>query len=93
MHAVRTMMAAAAMLIGTLSAASAQATCPEGRTASGACVKPDLAQAMRKNTIVETQPKLSFTAPPVLPSGDYEYRPLPDFKGIVTLFGTERRRR
>lgn len=81
------------MLFGTLSAARAQSTCPEGRTASGACVRPDLAQAIRKNTIVETQSKLSFTAPPVLPSEDYEYRSLPDSKGIITLFGTDRRGR
>jgi hypothetical protein len=78
---------AAGILLGMVSTAGAQARCPEGRTASGACVKPDLAQAMRKSAIVETQPKLSFTAPPVLPSEDYEYRPLPDFKEILKLFG------
>jgi hypothetical protein len=93
MRTMQTTMIAAALLAGTLSTAGAQTTCPEGRTALGSCVRPDLAQAIRKNTIVETQSKLSFTAPPVLPSEDYEYRPLPDFKGAVTLFGTDRRRR
>ncbi len=71
----------------------AQGACPEGRTAAGTCVKADLAQSMRKGAVVSTQPKLSFTSPPVLPSEDHEYRPLPDFKGIITLFGTDRARR
>jgi hypothetical protein len=75
-----------ATLLGGLSTAAAQSRCPEGRAANGVCAKPGLVQAARKNTIVETQPKLSFTSPPVLPSEDYEYRPLPAFMEIFRLF-------
>ena len=67
--------------------AHAQDRCPEGRTFSGACVKADLAQAMRRQTIVYTQPKFSYTAPPWLPSQDGEY-PVPrDYNEIRKLFG------
>ena len=45
--------------------ADAQApTCPEGRTASGACANARLAQQFRLNAIVFTQRKLSFTQHP-----------------------------
>jgi hypothetical protein len=84
------LLAAAMLLAGQV---HAQGACSDGRTAAGTCVKADLAQSMRKGAVVATQPKLSFTSPPVLPSEDYEYRPLPDFKGIITLFGTDRARR
>ena len=46
--------------------AGAQAACPEGRMASGACVDPALAKAMRKQVIIFTQPKISYAAPPLL---------------------------
>jgi hypothetical protein len=82
---------ATAMLL--VVAVHAQGICPEGRTAAGTCVKADLAQSMRKSAVVSTQPKLSFTSPPVLPSEDRDYRLPADFKEIITLFGTDRARR
>jgi hypothetical protein len=88
MHRTRTvtLTLATAMMVGALSSATAQGRCPEGRAANGACAKPGLVQVARKSTVVDTQPKLSFTAPPVLPSEDYEYRPLPAFMEIFRLF-------
>src|SRR4030088_522193 len=55
-------------------AASAQGKCPEGRTSSGACVNPAWAEAAQQTAIVFAQPKLSYTAYPVLPTGDRLYR-------------------
>ena len=54
--------------------AGAQAPCPEGRTASGACVNPVLADTMRQTAIIFSQPKLSYTHYPVLPSTDASVR-------------------
>jgi hypothetical protein len=51
--------------------AAAQNRCPEGRTFSGECINPALAQSNRKQIIVFTQPKFSYTAPPYLPSEDH----------------------
>lgn len=67
--------------------AQAQQICPEGRTFSGACVKPALAQSMRKQTLVYTQPKFSYTAPALLPSEDGEYYVPRDYNEIRNLFG------
>lgn len=47
--------------------ATAGKRCPEGRTASDVCINPHLARLMRHQSIVMTQPKLSYTAPPVMP--------------------------
>lgn len=49
---------------GAVPAAAQQRNCPEGRTASGACVNPRLAQQLRLNGIIFTQRKLSFTQHP-----------------------------
>jgi hypothetical protein len=54
--------------------ADAQVRCPEGRTASGECVNVGLATAMRQIAIIFSQPKLSDTAYPVLPSDDASFR-------------------
>lgn len=54
--------------------ADAQVRCPEGRTASGECVNVGLATAMRQIAIIFSQPKLSDTAYPVLPSDDASVR-------------------
>jgi hypothetical protein len=48
----------------------APASCPQGQTASGTCVNPELAKQMRKLVLAQTQAKLSYTAPPRLPSED-----------------------
>jgi hypothetical protein len=55
-------------------AASAQARCPEGRTLTGACVNASLAEVSQQTAIIFAQPKLSYTAYPVLPTGDRLYR-------------------
>lgn len=52
------------------STATAQARCPEGRTSSGTCVNPALAETTQQTAIIYAQPKLSYTAYPVLPTGD-----------------------
>jgi hypothetical protein len=52
----------------------AQTGCPEGRTASGQCVNAPLASAIQQIGIIFSQPKISYTAFPVLPSGDSQYR-------------------
>jgi hypothetical protein len=57
-----------------LSAAVAAPKCPEGRTATGACVNPGLALNARRSAVIFAQPKLSATAVPVLPSLDPLYR-------------------
>jgi hypothetical protein len=71
----------AAGLLGTMNCAmlttgpaGAQGRCPEGRTSSGACVNAGLAEASQEAAIVFAQPKLSYTAYPVLPTGDRLYR-------------------
>jgi hypothetical protein len=54
--------------------AVAQGKCPEGRTVSGECVNPALAEALRQTTIIFSQPKISETAFPVLPFDDRLFR-------------------
>ena len=56
------------------SAAFSQRACPEGRTASGECVNPQLADSMRQGAIIYSQPKLSYTHYPVLPVLDWIFR-------------------
>jgi len=65
---------AALSLFALAPAATAQGRCLEGRTASGACVNPGLADTMRQNAIIFSQQALSYTAYPVLPTGDRLYR-------------------
>jgi hypothetical protein len=55
-------------------AANAQGKCPEGKTASGECVNPGFADSMRQAALIFAQPKISFTAFPVLPVQDWMYR-------------------
>ena len=76
------------LLLMPMVRAHSQAACPEGRTLSGKCVKPDLAQSMRKSTILNTQPKLSYTSPPLLPSEDYDNYVPRDFQEILSLFAS-----
>lgn len=59
--------------VGVMRPASAQARCPEGRTLSGACVNPLLAQVQRKQAIVNVQSRLSMQTPLNGPSEDYMY--------------------
>lgn len=67
--------------------ASAQRKCPEGRTASGACVNAPLAGAARQGTTVLTQPKLSYTGRPTLPNQDRKYDVLRDRRLRYEIFG------
>src|ERR1044072_8653368 len=55
-------------------AAQAQGSCPDGRTATGQCINPQFADAMRQNAIIFSQPKISYTHYPILPSFDWKYR-------------------
>jgi hypothetical protein len=64
-----------ATVVGSIAPALGQASgCPEGRTASGQCVNAPLASAIQQIGIIFSQPKISYTAFPVLPSGDSQYR-------------------
>ena len=58
----------------TPSAATAQASCPDGRTASGRCLNPGFAEAQRQVGVIFSQPKISQTHYPVLPSLDWRFR-------------------
>ena len=44
--------------------------CPDGRTLSGDCIDPGLSSALRRSAVAQTQPRLSYTAPPWLPAQD-----------------------
>jgi hypothetical protein len=66
--------ASAASLALWCTPTSAQQHCPEGRTIGGACVNPPLATLMRQIGVIFSQPNISRTAYPVLPSGDRRYR-------------------
>lgn len=55
-------------------AATAQVRCPEGRTASGECVNPSLAVSARQAATIFAQPQISYTAFPILPVDDWNYR-------------------
>jgi hypothetical protein len=81
-----TSLTALALLVATMPAAIAQTRCPEGRTFSGECVKPELAKTMRKSAIVYSLPKFSYTAPPMLPSEDGTYAVPPDYNELRQLF-------
>lgn len=66
--------------------ASAQAPCPGGRAFNGDCVDPGFSRGVTEWVTVFTQPKLSYTAPPYLPSDERKY-PIPrDHHEISNLF-------
>jgi hypothetical protein len=65
---------AAGLLAATPMTARADVQCPEGKTWSGACVRPGLAATMRESAIVFAQPKISLQAYPILPVEDWLYR-------------------
>ncbi|HZQ13011.1 MAG TPA: hypothetical protein VFB31_09410 [Pseudolabrys sp.] len=69
---------ATAATIALLTAAAlpgpARAQCAEGMTASGACVDAGLAAGARLNALTFSQPKISYTAYPLLPNGDFTFR-------------------
>lgn len=55
-------------------AGSAQVKCPEGRSWTGGCVNPALAATARHLAIIFSQPKISRTAFPILPTEDHHSR-------------------
>ena len=73
-----TRLASAALLALAVSiasgAASAQGTCPDGRTASGKCINPAFADFMRQNAIIYSQPNISRTHYPIMPVQDWIFR-------------------
>jgi hypothetical protein len=52
----------------------AQATCREGKAVGGQCVTEGLAEMTRQMAVIFSQPKISHTAFPVMPSADARYR-------------------
>jgi hypothetical protein len=54
--------------------ASAQVRCDGGRTANGECVNREMMSSARQSAVIFSQPKISHTAFPVLPSLDNLYR-------------------
>jgi hypothetical protein len=54
--------------------ASTQARCDGGRTANGECVDRELTTSARQSSVIFSQPKISHTAFPVLPTVDRTYR-------------------
>jgi hypothetical protein len=58
----------------TSSAASEQVRCNGGRTANGECVNTELTTYARQSSVIFSQPKISQTAFPVLPSQDVNFR-------------------
>ena len=85
---MRTIFRITVALLGamTISTAHAQTICPDGKTFSGACVKADLGESVRKQVLVFTQPKISYTAPPVLPSEDGAYSIPRDYNELVKIY-------
>ncbi|QCK87887.1 hypothetical protein E8L99_20080 [Phreatobacter aquaticus] len=63
--------------------------CPEGRTFSGACVRPDLSSDMRLHILSATQPKLSVSSPALLPSQDSQFAQPRDRGELQRLHGVD----
>jgi hypothetical protein len=74
---VRSHLSSQLLCVGLLlcpGAAYAQGACPAGRAADGACVPQSLFSDMRDTNTVFSQPKISDTAYPLLPSSDWTNR-------------------
>jgi hypothetical protein len=56
------------------SVAQAQVGCAMGKAVSGDCVNEAMAKSALRSAVIFSQPKISFTAYPVLPSADRLYR-------------------
>lgn len=66
-------LATTSLLFSTVSA-SAQKRCPAGLASSGDCANEAAARAAVRAAVIFSQPKISTTAYPVLPSSDRLYR-------------------
>ena len=64
----------AALNAACTESSQAQTGCPEGRTGSGECVNAGLATAVQQIGVIFSQPKISYTAFPLLPTGDNQFR-------------------
>ncbi len=66
------------VLVGSMallpSIVQAQVRCTAGKAASGDCVNEAIARSALQAAVIFSQPKISFTAYPVLPSADRLYR-------------------
>lgn len=78
---------AALLAVATMESAGAQTHCPDGKTFTGACVRAELGESVRKQVFVSTQPKISYTAPPVLPSEDGIYAIPRDYHELQVIYG------
>ena len=68
------LLAAAASFALPLAGASAQTACAFGHSANGDCVNEAMATSAITSAVIFSQPKISLTAYPVLPSLDRLYR-------------------
>lgn|SRR6185437_8668647 len=57
-----------------MSIVEAQVKCPAGSAINGACADESMAKSALQAAVIFSQPKISFTAYPVLPSADRLYR-------------------
>jgi hypothetical protein len=64
---------AAAAFAAALAPATAE-VCAEGMTSTGECVDPGLAASARLSAVILSQPSISYTAFPILPAGDLDFR-------------------
>jgi hypothetical protein len=78
---------AALFAVAIMAPARAQTDCPDGKTFTGSCLKPELGETVRKQVFVFTQPKISYTAPPVLPSEDGIYAIPRDYHELQVIYG------
>lgn len=68
------LVASIAAVVVVPAATPAQVKCLEGKTATGQCVNPALANALQQKAIIFSQSKISQMHYPVLPSDDRKYR-------------------
>jgi hypothetical protein len=85
MRMVTTVLTAMALVGVVVPSGHCQVRCPEGRTASGQCVDPDLATMNSVRVTAFTQPKFSYTAPPFLPNADRTHRAPLSFHEVNSL--------
>ncbi|OYU50406.1 MAG: hypothetical protein CFE31_02315 [Rhizobiales bacterium PAR1] len=72
-HALGIAAIAGTLAFATALPAAAQAACPAGRTLAGTCANAAQMDDLRLTTIIFAQPKISFSAPPLLPQQDGDY--------------------
>jgi hypothetical protein len=64
----------ATLIFASCPALAQDAACSAGRASGGECVDAELATLARQSAVIFSQPKISHTAFPVLPSADRLYR-------------------